>query len=180
MNGWQNISENNPQKAVGLRVDLSQSPTTTISYYNFAGKENGSGTLRIFNGIGVKTTALPGMTLQLNGDYGTQDIEESGESHWYSAALVAKAQPTPRMGISGRIERYVDPDQMIVVTGSDAGFRATMASVGIDVTPPGSGRAIWRSELRGTWSDDPVFPASSGAGLSNRNHVAVTSLTLTF
>ena len=180
VNGWQNISENNNDKAVGARVDLAASSSTTFSYYNFAGKENAERTLRFFNGIGMKTSAIPGLTLQANGDYGMQDKPGGGRSRWYSAGVIAKVQPTPIVGVSGRLETYHDPDQVIMLTGTDAGFKGTIASLGLYVQPLGSSRAMWRSEARGSWTSDPVFPARNTRGFSAHNYVAVTSLAVTF
>lgn len=180
MNGWQNISENNNDKAVGARLDFTATPATTISYYDFVGKENSTRNLRIFNGAGVKTTAIPGLTLQANVDYGIQDRENGGHSTWYSGALIAKVQATPVVGISGRVEEYRDPDQVIIVTGTDAGFKGTTASAGLDISPLGTSRVLWRNELRGTWTSAPVFPRSSATSFSNNNYLLVTSLALTF
>lgn len=180
MNGWQNISENNVDKAVGLRLDFARTTATTISYYSHFGKENSSRSLRIFNGVGMKTTAIPGLTLQINGDYGIQEKEDGGDSRWYSGALIGKVQPTPQVGMSGRIEAYRDPDQVIIVTGTDAGFKGTTASFGVDISPLGSNRAMWRNEVRGSWTSDPVFPSRSTSGYSNDNYLLVTSMALTF
>jgi hypothetical protein len=180
MNGWQNISENNNDKAVGARLDLATTPNTTFSYYNFVGEENATSMLRIFNGVGVKTTAIPRVTFQANGDYGVQDKDGGGRSSWYSAGVIAKVQPTPAVGVSGRLETYRDPDQVIIVTGTEAGFKGETASIGLDVQPLGNARAMWRSELRGSWTTDPVFPARDTGGFAAHNYVVVTSLAVTF
>lgn len=180
VNGWQNISENNRDKAAGLRLDYTATAATTVSYYNFIGKENPSRNLRIFNGVGLKTTVARNITLQANADYGMQDKEQGGRSKWYSAGVVAKFQPTSRIGISGRAEEFRDSDQVIIVTGTNNGFKGTTASVGVDVLPIGSNRAMWRNEVRGTWTTDPVFPRRSGDTMSRNNYLLVTSFGLTF
>ena len=181
VNGWQNISENNQDKAVGARLDYAQSASTTLSYYNFVGNEVSSSRLRVFNGVGFKSGLTSAFTLQGNVDYGTQKHVATGSSSWWSAGLIGKLQVTPVVGVSGRVERYQDPDQVIVVTGTPGGFEATMASAGVDVSPLGNTRVLWRSELRGTWAGDPVFPDRSAAtGTSRRDTLLVTSLALTF
>jgi len=180
VNGWQNISENNNDKAVGARLDLSTSPATTFSFYDFLGKENSTQNLRIFNGVGVKTTAIPGLTLQGNVDYGLQDKDGGGRSNWYSAGVIGKIQPSPTIGMSGRVETFHDPDQVIIVTGTDAGFKGTTASLGLDVQPLGSTRAMWRNEVRGSWASASVFPERDAPGFSQHNYVVVTSLAVTF
>lgn len=181
VNGWQNISENNNDKGVGARIDLAQSSATSFSYYNFVGTENASRNLRVFNGLGVKTTAISGLTLQANGDYGLQERESGDDwSKWFSVGLIGKLQPTTKVGVSGRIEAYHDEDQAIIVTGTGAGFKGTTASLGLDVLPLGSARVMWRSEARGTWASDAVFPSRDSSELSKNNHLLVTSLAVTF
>jgi hypothetical protein len=181
VNGWQNISENNQDKAVGMRFDYAQSSSTTFSYYNFVGNEASSSRLRVFNGVGFKSGLTSAFTLQGNVDYGTQQQAVTGSSSWWSTALIGKLQVTPVVGVSGRVERYQDPDQVIVVTGSPGGFKATMASLGLDVSPLGNTRVLWRSELRGTLAGDPIFPnRSASTGVSKSNTLLVTSLALTF
>jgi hypothetical protein len=181
MNGWQNVSENNQDKAVGMRVDYTRSSTTTFSYYDFLGNEAASGRLRVFNGVGLKTYLTSALTVQANLDYGTQQkASASGHSSWYSSGLVGKLQVSSVLGLSARIERYHDPDQVIVVTGLPAPFDVSTASVGIDVSPLHGSRLLWRSEARGTWARNPIFPDESVApGLSRNNYVVVTSLALT-
>lgn len=181
VNGWQNISENNQDKAVGLRFDYAQSSSTTLSYYNFVGNEASSSRLRVFNGVGFKSGLTHAFTVQGNVDYGRQQQAVTGSDSWWSAALIGKLQVTPVVGISGRVERYQDPEQVIVVTATPGGYKATLASVGLDVSPLGNTRVLWRSELRGTWAGDPIFPDRSAAvGVSKSNTLLVTSLALTF
>ena len=181
VNGWQNISENNQDKAVGARLDFARSSSTTLSYYNFIGNEVSSSRLRIFNGVGFKSGLTQAFTLQGNFDYGTQQKALTGNSSWWSTGLIGKLQMTPTVGVSGRVERYQDPDQVIIATGTPGGFKATTASLGVDVSPVGPTRVLWRNELRGTWAADPVFPNRSAAtGTSRSNTLLVTSLALTF
>jgi hypothetical protein len=181
VNGWQNISENNQDKSVGARLDYARSSSTTFSYYNFVGNEVSSSRLRVFNGVGFKSGLTSAFTLQGNFDYGTQQRALTGSDSWFSVGLIGKLQVTPVVGVSGRVERYQDPNQVIVVTGSPDGFKATTSSLGLDVSPLGNTRVLWRSELRGTWAGDPIFPnRSTSTGVSKSNTLLVTSLALTF
>jgi hypothetical protein len=181
VNGWQNISENNQDKAVGARLDFAQSSSTTFSYYNFIGNEVSSSRLRIFNGVGFKTGLTPSFTVQGNFDYGTQQKLQAGSSAWWSTGPTGKLQVAPAVGVSGRLEYYRDPDNVIVATALPGGFKASTASLGVDVSPIGSPRFLWRNELRGTWATEPVFPDSKAAtGTSRSNGLLVTSMALTF
>jgi hypothetical protein len=181
LNGWQNISENNQDKAVGTRLDYARSSSTTFSYYNFIGNEVSSGRLRIFNGVGFKSGLTPIFALQGNFDYGTQQKPQAGNSDWWSTGLTGKLQVAPAVGASARLEYYRDADNVIVATALPGGFKASTASLGIDVSPIGSPRFLWRNELRGTWATEPVFPDSQTAtGTSRSNGLLVTSMALTF
>lgn len=182
VNGWQNISETNQDKGVGVRVDYTPIAATTVSYYDFFGNEVGSGRLRVLNGIGLKSNISSTLTIQANFDYGTQEkADEAGHSSWWSSGLTGKLQVSPTMGVSARVERFHDPDQVIVVTGVASAFMSTMASAGLDVAPLANSRFLWRSEMRGMWADDSIFPDRSEiSGLSRHNYVVVTSLALTF
>jgi len=181
VNGWQNISENNQDKAVGARLDYAPSTSTTISYYDFFGNEAGSGLLRIFNGIGLKSNLAPDFTVQWNFDYGTQQKTLGGHSTWFSSGLIGKLQLKPVAAVSGRVERYQDPDNVLVATPTPTGFKATTASLGLDVSPLGNSRVLWRSEWRGTWATTAVFPKRDApTGTSKSNGLLVTSLALTF
>jgi len=182
VNGWQNISENNQDKALGARLDFARSSRTTFSYYNFIGNEVSSSRLRIFNGVGFKSGLTPSFTLQGNFDYGTQQKPQNlGSSEWWSTGLIGKIQVATAVGVSGRVEYYRDPDNVIVPTALPGGFEATTSALGVDVSPSGSSRFLWRNELRGTWATEPVFPnRRAPTGASSSNGLFVTSMALTF
>ena len=181
VNGWQNISENNQDKAAGARLDFAPSASTTLSYYDFFGNEAGSGLLRAFNGVGLKSNLASDFTVQANFDYGTQEKQAGGHSAWWSSAWIGKLQLNPTVGVSARGEYYHDTDNVIVATSLPGGFKASTASLGLDVSPLGGPRVLWRSELRGTWASEPIFPdRSATTGTSTSNGLLVTSLALTF
>lgn len=181
VNGWQNISENNQDKAVGARFDFVPSASTTFSYYNFLGNEAGSGLLRAFNGVGVKSSLASNFAIQGNFDYGTQEKAAGGHSAWWSSAWIGKLQLSPTVGVSARGEYYHDTDNVMVATSLPGGFKATTTSLGLDVSPLGGPRVLWRSEIRGTWATEPVFPdRTASTGASTSNGLLVTSLALTF
>ena len=182
VNGWQNISETNSAKSVGSRVDYSPSAATTLSYYNYVGDEAPDSAShrqwRVFNGTGVRTAVSAQLQLLGEADYGTQQRGTgAGSSSWYGGMLIGRYQATPRTAIVGRIERYRDDDQVMIVTGLPDGFRANGASIGFDVSP--APRLLWRAELRGFQAAHPVFPEHVGTP-STHDAFVVTSLALTF
>lgn len=178
VNGWQNISETNGDKSVGARVDWTVNPKATLSVYNLIGNEAPDGVgsrLRIFQGASLELVPTERVTLVGTVDFGTEDRGEEN-STWYGTVLIARVQASERVALVARLERYDDMDQVIVATGTGDPFRVTGGSFGLDVAP--APRLLWRSELRGFMSGEPVFPNRDG--ISKRNTALVTSLALTF
>ncbi len=183
LNGWQNISNYNTPPATGLRVDYVASPLLTLSYDNFLGDVAADGLprqYRLYHDFIVQLT--PSSRWQLAGMFslGTQSrsTPDGKTATWYGFSVLAKYQLGPRVSAVARLERYADPDQVIVITGLPDPFRTNGVSLGIDVKL--NPRLLWRTELRGFRSDAAVWP-SHGTGEFRKDDVfAVTSLALTF
>ncbi len=196
VNGWQNISENNSGKGAGVRLDYTPNASTTFSYYDLFSDEAGT-RLRTFNGVGAKVTAGR-LTLLGEADLGTQarPVGSDGHSTWYGLLGIARVQVASLVALVGRVERYADPDQVILSTGSrnvqvatpggagatvsvaNPAFRGNGASIGVDVQP--FSRVLFRTELRGFRNRDAVFPDGKNPDPRKADGFAVTSLALTF
>jgi len=179
VNGWQNISETNTDKGVGVRVDYVPRAGSTISYYNFFGNEVGSGRLRTFNGVGANLALGERVRVLGELDVGTQEgADGDDDASWYGLTAILRGQITPKVALSGRFERFDDEDGVLIATGDQLpAFRANGGSIGLDVQP--ALRLLWRTELRGFANDGAVFPDRDGAP-SKSSAVVVTSLGLTF
>jgi hypothetical protein len=179
VNGWQNISETNTDKGVGVRVDYVPRAGSTISYYNFFGNEVGSGRLRTFNGVGANLALGERVRVLGELDVGTQEgADGDDDASWYGLTAILRGQITPKVALSGRFERFDDEDGVVIATGDRLpAFRANGGSIGLDVQP--ASRLLWRTELRGFANDGAVFPDRDGAP-SKSIAVVVTSLGLTF
>jgi hypothetical protein len=187
VNGWQNVSEANDGKGVGIRLDYAPHVGATLSYYNFLSEESGT-RLRTFNGVGAKVATGP-WTLLGQLDLGTQRRarEIGGTSSWLNTAAIARYQLTPAVGMSGRVEFADDEDGVVLGTGlrqegglpvPNAPFHAFGGSLGIDVQP--QARLLWRTETRGWCNRGPVFPNGRERAPTRNSGFAVTSLALTF
>jgi hypothetical protein len=180
LNGWQNISETNNDKAVGVRLDYVATPGLTVGYDNFIGNEmpdTAPSRVRVFNELFASMTA-DRLNLWLTFDYGVQGRKPaSGKSDWWGAAAIGRLRLAPSVWVSARLERYDDPDGVIVSTGVPDPFQVSGGSVGLDLAPFAG--ALWRVEARAFSAGRPIFPKGS-AGLSDRNGFVVTSLALTF
>ena len=179
VNGWQNISETNTDKGVGLRLDFTPSSTVALSYYNFFNRETG-GRQRIFNGAGVKLTPNAQTTLLAQFDVGSLAATDGGNgSNWYGFTVIGKRALTNKLALVGRVERFDDEDQVNIATGLSDPFRGNGFSAGLDVTP--HARLLWRTELRGFSNKDAVFPNGDGSNsLSSRSMLLVSSFSLIF
>jgi hypothetical protein len=183
LNGWQNISDYNTPPAVGIRIDYVASPYLTFSYDNFFGDVAPDTLLaqyRLYHDFILQLT--PSSSWQLAGTFslGTQSRSASGgkTAMWYGFSVFAKYWVNSHMGLVARLERYADPDQVIVQTGLPNAFRTNGGSLGLDILPvPG---LMWRTELRGFLSDAQVWPLHKIGDFGNNNWFAVTSLALTF
>jgi hypothetical protein len=172
LNGWQNINENNSQKAVGTQVAFSPSSSLSITHNSLVGYEGGS---RIFQDLVVKYAFNPKFQLAGFFDYGLQRSSGSRRYRdWYAAALVARFATGETVAVNGRVERFFDPDSSVLSAGP-AGLRAWGASVGVDVALRPN--LTWRSEVRALSAAASLFPSQGGVGRSDS--FAVTSLALT-
>ncbi len=174
-NGWQNIAENNRSKAVGARVDYAVTPALTVSYGNFFGNERptgSTGVLRSFHQVMAKGTVSSGTQWQAQLDAGRQ-----GRADWYGLVAIARHPLTPRVAFTARVERYADPDQVIITTSAPTGFVANGVSAGLDVTIDTD--VHWRSELRTIHAESPLYPRAVGTP-TRTNGVLVTSLSVGF
>jgi hypothetical protein len=182
VNGWQNVSENNSGKGVGIRVDWLPDSRAMISYYNFVTPEGGT-RLRTLNGLGAKT--ISGTFTWLGQfDIGSQERSTAagGTAIWFGAVGIARAEIATKAAIAARLEYFRDDDQIVIATGNTGTaqnhpFRASGASLGVDVMP--RERVSWRTELRGFRNALAVFPRA-GAVETRDNALLTTSLAVTF
>lgn len=183
VNGWQNISETNSDKAAGIRLDYALSRAVTVSYDNFFGNEQPDSVrsrLRMLNEALLKAQLTSAFGIELTADYGLQRrANGEGNDAFYIGAAVARYALSPKVALNGRAEYFSDRNGILtsVPPGAD-GFRSGGASLGVDVIP--QSRLLWRTELRGFIARDRVFPNRSTANpFSKSDGFAVTSLALT-
>ena len=183
INGWQNISAENSTPAVGVRLDYAASAKLTLTYDNFvgnAGADSAPQQLRLFHDFIVQYNSTGKWQTAAEYSVGTQSrsSKTGGTASWWGMTTFAKFHASQAVAIVGRIEKYSDPSQVLIVTGLPAGFETTGASLGVDVklqTP-----VLWRTELRGFRAKNSVFPQHTIGQFGRNNAFLVTSLALTF
>jgi hypothetical protein len=179
VNGWQNVSETNSDKAGGIRVEYAPSPAVLVGYSNFVGDEQPDSLpnrLRLFNQAFARLGRADRAALWLTFDVGRQSQPGGDGSTWYGVAAIGRVPVSGTVAVSARVERYADPDGVIIPSLGTAPFETTGASIGLDLSLPSG--LLWRTELRGFRGDGPLYPDRDG-GVSRHAGVAVTSLALT-
>jgi hypothetical protein len=179
INGWQNISETNDDKAVGVRLEYAVSPQLLLGYSNFLGNElpdSAETHVRFFNQGFAKAT-LGKTNWWLTVDYGRQGRDSGETADWISGSFIGQLQVTPTAAVNARIERYSDPDQVIITTGLPYGFQAWGGSVGLDIKI--ADVALWRVEARGFTSTNELWPHEGGP-LRKRGGFVVNSIGVSF
>lgn len=176
LNGWQNISENNGNKALGLQMAYVPSERLSLTYNNFYGNEVGDRP-RFFNNFIAKVGLTDTLQVAATYDVGIQqNSEHSGNNLWQAYGAFVRYQLTPKFALTARGEQYFDKDQVIVATGTPNGFQTTAASINADMAL--HKQILWRSELRGFWSKDAIYPGKTS--VSPSDGILVTSLSLWF
>ena len=182
VNGWQIISNENQSPSAGVRFDYTVNPKVTVSYDNFIGNvaaDSSPTQLRFYNDFILQVTPSEKWNFAAVFDIGTQShtTDHGGTATWYGTTIIGKYHFTPRVAVVGRVERYADPDQAIIITGLSAPFKTNGASLGVDVAPVPA--LLWRTEIRGFFSSDRVWPTHDEGRFDRNDGVVVTSLALT-
>jgi hypothetical protein len=184
INGWQNISETNTDKALGARIDYAPHDSYDVAYDAFVGNEEPDtlpSQLRVWQEGIAQFKPTSRVQLRATYDYGFQRRpNNAGTGSWYGWAAIARCQVAAQVAFALRAEGYSDPEQIIVATGRPFGLRANGASLNVDVAP--APRLLWRTEVKALIAVDPVFTYSgrTTSTPSRRDTFVVTSAALTF
>jgi hypothetical protein len=171
-NGWQDVIETNSNKAVGTAFAYTPSDAFSFQWNTFYGEETGT-LWRVFNDFVAKVSISQWLQIAATADIGVQ----RPSSVWYGLAVFLRYRVGTGVHLTARYEHYADPDRVIVQpTDATTAFVADSASLNLDVELVKN--LLWRTEVRGYWAMDPVFPA--GTGLSNQDWLAVSSLSYGF
>jgi hypothetical protein len=185
LNGWQNISETNDDKAVAASLDWTFATGHVLSWDAFAGNEQPDSQprrMRVFNEVSWQGTLTKRLEAMATLDVGQQARSAAnGETAtWWGTAVIARHALAPgRAWLAVRGEAYRDPQRVIITPPGGAAFVGRGASVNLDLAlQPG---VLWRTEARTLRTRDVVFAdRDAGSGASRRNLVVVTSLAWRF
>jgi hypothetical protein len=181
LNGWQNISENNDSKAIGMQYKHLLSADLTFTYNNFFGDEgvvSDKSRFRAYHNFILQWLLSEKWQYLFAFDFGHQAQQiNDGVDPWYATTLTARRVFNAEQSVAFRGEYYNDRHQANVVTSTVNGFQVVGASVNFDQKIEQN--ALWRNEIRGLYSVDEIYPE----GLSGKNRLdafLVTSLSIWF
>jgi hypothetical protein len=182
LNGWQNISETNEDKALAVRLQWTPAPRLVLAYDNFLGNEipdSLPSRLRVFHELVARADLNAGLSAAIALDWGSQRRITTGSDTWRGFAALARYRLRRDVSLGARVEGYSDAQQVIVKTGRPTGLKTSGASLNVDAQL--DPRLVWRTELRFLTDRNRIFPSRiEPSGFSTAAVAAVVSIALTF
>lgn len=187
LNGWQNITENNQGKALGMQYKNQFNDKMIFTYNNFFGDEEVvlnpktekfNSRFRAYHNFIFQFDYSDKWHFLGAFDVGHQSQQNNkGVDGWYNSTLTIKHVLNSEQSLSFRAEYYNDRHQANIMTGTKNGFEVIGASLNYDQKLDDT--ALWRTEIRGFHSKDEIY--TQGRNNKNRNDgLFVTSLSIWF
>ncbi|MCR6642672.1 MAG: porin [Sporocytophaga sp.] len=168
LNGWQNITDHNKNKALGTQIQFKPTTHLLLNYSTFLGKEAGAyeptagipntdslSARRFFNNFYCRAQ-LSKFTLLCSFDIGFQKKRKaSGNYLWFNPNIILNYSITDRISAVARCEYYNDKNGVIIFTGTKNGFQTFAGSVGLNIRL--AENLLWRIEGKVFESKDKVF-----------------------
>ncbi|EMY69899.1 porin [Leptospira vanthielii] len=181
LNGWQNITDNNKDKSFGSQIKYLFSQNLILTLNQFVGNEapnNERKQMRLYQNTILEWVLSDRFSLVGQFDVGAQKAKQNfvyepwlsaydpnhGDyretaSHvyrqWYHGTIWASFKITPEYRLSFRIERFYDPLQVMVNTGTRNGFMSNGYTTTFDILTYDPG--LLRFEYVYRRSADSVF-----------------------
>lgn len=180
LNGWQQIKDVNEKKSFAGYVSFKPSDAIEFTYNSYVGDErsalNPSFRTRIFHDVytkfysGKKWEGSAGFYL------GTQRKENGTQPRWWQANLITKRNINERVSVSGRIEYFSDPEQVLLRPENNLSFK--VFSSGLCLNLKLGKKSLFRIDGRYFKAADPIFNHSGQK--SQKDLVVITSLSSWF
>lgn len=179
LNGWQRMARPDgvTLPSWGTQVTWTPAHRFTVNWSTFSGYER-PGQLRLFSNLYTQLPLGERWDLTALFDTGREKrAAGNGHSRWSTTALVTRFRLDERHSFGARVERYMDPDGVIVAVGSTPGLVATGISLNYDRRFRDD--VLWRVEVRHVGSRDAVF-FDADRNASRSNLFLTTSLSIRF
>lgn len=178
VNGWQNIKDNNDEKSIGTQIQYKINENINFNWSTFIGNEinkTSPSLIRFYNNLWLIYELFPYLKFSASFDLGIQQKDNSFSRFDFvtGASILSRLSLfDDKLFISGRLEFYSDPNQIIVSTKSPNGFQTIGGSINFDYNI--SKNLMYRIEFRTIKSIDNIYPSING--LSNTDSFIVTSI----
>lgn len=182
LNGWQRIKRK-PGVSIpsfGHQITYKPSEKFTLNSSSFFGTEwpDLHRQWRYFHNLYAQLQLHKKWGLIVGFDIGMEQWGRGSSMHryWLSPVLIAQYKPSSKLALSGRVEYFHDPREVLITTSPEKGFFTWGYSLNIDYQILEN--LLWRTELRSLISRHPVFLNKERP--ANSNQIAVTSIALSF
>lgn len=183
INGWQNIRENNSNKAVGYQFTWKPTEKFGFNTSSFFGEAYNApdslALMRYFNHAYIYYHPGKYVSISLMTDLGLQQVKKGAgfDARWINPTLLFKVTPNSKWAFCLRGEYYDDSDRvMFTTTPSGEVFKTAGGSLNIDFT--GISNVMLRVEGKYFSSENKVY--TTRKGLSNNNTVLTASIACWF
>lgn len=178
LNGWQNITETNHSKSVGMNINYKPAPHIEINYSNYWGNEGNKLTgrkMRFFNHSYLKYRFSSKLHGALSFDIGNQELLWSKiRRTWHTGMIILQHRFNEKLSVAGRVEYYHDPYQIMITTDTPNGFKTRSNTLNLNYHL--NKYAIFRLEGRMYNATDKIF--NEGISPQKNNYLLVSSITL--
>jgi hypothetical protein len=182
LNGWQRIQrvDGNNTPAFGHQVTFKPNASITLNSSSFIGNDKPDSVRQMryfhnFYGIFQLTSRL-GLITGFDIGWEQQSKGSNRMNSWYTPVVILKYGATEKLSISARGEYYSDPNQVIVSTASQTGFKTWGLSTNVDYQFREN--ILWRIEARGFSGEEDTFTKDSRP--ASNNIFLATSLAVSF
>jgi hypothetical protein len=172
INGWQNINENNNNKAVGYQFTWKPNDKFGFNTSSFFGEPYNApdsvSLMRYFNHAYVYYHPTEKISFLLMCDVGLQQTKHDSayDGMWVNPTLMIRVIPNKKWALCTRGEYYDDSDKLVfTATPGGEPFRTMGASLNIDYT--GIDNVMLRVEGKFLSSEKQVFTTKTGVSSTN-------------
>lgn len=178
LNGWQNITENNDNKALGTQIQFKLLSNVLLNSSTFFGREkpgyDSLPSMRYFHNFYTQID-IKKVSILAAFDIGFQEKRVgSGTNVWYNPNLIIRFKPSDKAAIAARVEYYNDEQGVIINSGTPNGFQTLSPSLNFDYKF--TDNVAWRIEGRLFNSKDKIFAEDSN--FENSNVFVISSLAI--
>jgi len=167
LNGWQQIRDQNNGKSIGTQLEWRPNSNNLINWNTYVGDERSSNSItnrmRYFSDIywlfnaGKKWNFTSCIYVGRQDQKTNQQIKSA--YYWWQANFIAAYAFTVKISLSGRVEYFSDPDQMILDALDNNGFNG--GSLGLCFNFKFTDKSVFRLDARHFYALDSQFEKGS-------------------